>query len=69
MVNKDNYKKRLDHCLDKLGENLFVKATSQGSSIGCYPAKGKEDLVNSIKNCLKYGETVLIEKAVKAERN
>ena len=65
-VHKTNYVEKLDLCLEKLGDDLFVKTTAQGSSIGCYPAKGKEGLKKSIENCFRYGDTILIEKAVKA---
>ncbi len=53
--------------LDKFWEkhlNLFVKASSEGSSVGCYPVTKKDELIPAIKNAFKYSDQVLIEKFV-----
>ncbi len=46
-------------------EDVFVKASSQGSSVGCYHVTKKEELLPSIKEALKFSPFVLIEKTVK----
>jgi len=45
---------------------VFVKAASQGSSVGCYPVSKKEDLDAALKNAFNYSEYVLVEKMVTA---
>ncbi len=44
--------------------NLFVKASSEGSSVGCYPVTKKSDLKAAILNAFKYSEQVIVEKFV-----
>ena len=44
---------------------VFIKAASQGSSVGCYSASNEADLVKGIADAFCYSEQVLIEKAVK----
>ena len=44
---------------------VFIKAASQGSSVGCYSASNEADLVKGIADAFGYSEQVLIEKAVK----
>ena len=44
---------------------VFIKAASQGSSVGCYSASNEAELVQGIKDAFGYSEQVLIEKAVK----
>lgn len=50
--------------LTKWGK-VFIKAASQGSSVGCYAASNEAELVQGIKDAFGYSEQVLIEKAVK----
>ena len=45
---------------------VFVKAASQGSSVGCYPISKKEDLDAALKNAFTFSEYVLVEKMVTA---
>lgn len=45
---------------------VFVKAASQGSSVGCYPVLKSEDLDLALKNAFTYSEYVLVEKMVTA---
>lgn len=54
------------HQLYDLHQKLFVKAASQGSSVGCYQVLDKKDLENSIKEAFKYSDYVLVEKMVNA---
>ncbi len=42
-------------------KKLFIKASSQGSSVGCYPASNKEELISAIKSAFKLSPQVLIE--------
>lgn len=46
--------------------DVFIKAASQGSSVGCYPVKKNEDLQEKIKMAFGYSSYVLIEKTVRA---
>jgi D-alanine-D-alanine ligase len=50
---------------DKHG-SVFVKAASQGSSVGCYPVAKKSDLDTALKNAFTFSEYVLVEKMVTA---
>lgn len=43
---------------------VFVKAASQGSSVGCYAAANDEELHQAIQDAFQYSDQVLIEKAV-----
>jgi D-alanine-D-alanine ligase len=60
---EDSYKA---HDLMNLHGNLFVKAASQGSSVGCYQVFLKEELDTALKNAFKFSEYVLVEKMVTA---
>lgn len=44
---------------------VFVKAASQGSSVGCYVASTEAELIQAIDDAFGYSEQVLIEKALK----
>ena len=46
-------------------EEVFVKAASQGSSIGCYKVDNIGELLESIKKAFTYSNVVLIEKCLK----
>ncbi len=50
---------------DRFGK-LFVKAASQGSSVGCYQVFKREDLKNIITEAFKFSEYVLVEKMLNA---
>lgn len=47
-------------------KKVFVKAASQGSSVGCYPVVNKEDLTLALKNAFLFSEYVLVEMMVTA---
>jgi D-alanine-D-alanine ligase len=53
-----------DEIKKKLGEVVFVKPNSLGSSIGISKAKNGEELENAIEVALQYDQRVLVEKAV-----
>ena len=44
---------------------VFVKAASQGSSVGCYAAANETELLQAIRDAFGYSEQVLIEQALK----
>lgn len=48
----------------ELGEQLFIKPTVAGSSIGVSKVHNESELVPAIELALKYAPTVLIEKAI-----
>jgi D-alanine-D-alanine ligase len=54
----------LTECIDKLYWPIVVKPTRLGSSIGVKKVDNKEDLETAIEVALKYGEEVVLEKAV-----
>jgi D-alanine-D-alanine ligase len=46
-------------------QDVFVKAASQGSSVGCYHVKKALDLPQAVNNAFQFSSKVLIEKTVK----
>lgn len=50
---------------DKYG-SIFVKAASQGSSVGCYQVFKKNDIDEALRLAFGYSEYVLVEKMVNA---
>ena len=48
------------------GFPVFVKAASEGSSVGVFKVKTKEDFIPKIHEAFKYDRKVLIEKAIPA---
>lgn len=47
------------------GQDLFIKASSQGSSVGCYHVTDKESLERDIKEAFTFSPYVLLERTVK----
>ncbi len=66
VITKNNTSNQLKNIYTALGENVFIKTSSQGSSIGCYPAKTMGQFKDAVKSALEYGPFVLIEKAIQA---
>lgn len=62
--NNDDAYHQAEQALDKWGK-LFVKAASQGSSVGCYRVTNRDELGQAIKNAFTFSKQVLIEKAIK----
>lgn len=58
-------KKRAHDLFDRYGK-VFVKAASQGSSVGCYQIFKKEELDNALVQAFSYSSYVLVEKMVNA---
>jgi len=46
--------------------SLFIKAASQGSSVGCYKVDNEAQLETSLQQAFNYSEYVLIEKTIDA---
>jgi len=46
-------------------KNIFVKANSEGSSVGCYHPKSLEQAYEATKEAFKYSKFVLLEKFIK----
>lgn len=46
-------------------QDVFIKASNQGSSVGCYHVTDAKDLQPKIKEAFKYSPYVLIEKTLK----
>lgn len=46
-------------------EDVFVKATNQGSSVGCYHVTAKSQFKEKIKEAFNYSPYVLVEKTLK----
>jgi D-alanine-D-alanine ligase len=43
---------------------LFIKASNQGSSVGCYPTPLKKDIKSNIESAFRFSPYVVIEKMV-----
>lgn len=54
----------LDECLKITGDDVVVKAASEGSSIGLYFANGKDEILEAINKAMEFDETVVVEKRV-----
>ncbi|NRD73809.1 D-alanine--D-alanine ligase [Shewanella sp. VB17] len=46
--------------------SLFIKAASQGSSVGCYRVDSIEELSDTLKQAFNYSAYVIVEKTIKA---
>ncbi len=55
----------IDEIIAKFHLPLFVKPARQGSSVGVYKVKSKEELIKAIDSSFKYDTKILIEKEVK----
>jgi D-alanine-D-alanine ligase len=56
--------KRAEAFLEEHG-HIFIKASNQGSSIGCYSAKTKSELSKNLNEAFNFSNYVLIESFVK----
>lgn len=54
------------HGFFKKHNEVFIKAASQGSSVGCYQVKKESDLEKYVLEAFNFSDHVLIEKNVKA---
>lgn len=63
VVTSDNFEKQISFL--KQHKEIFVKATNQGSSIGCYKVQDEKDLKSKIEEAFKLSKHVIIEKSLK----
>ena len=54
---------KLDAFFDKHGK-LFIKASNQGSSVGCYPVVKKNEIKERLNQALQFSEFAIIEEMV-----
>ena len=54
---------KAEQFFDTYGD-VYVKAASQGSSIGCYHVTKKEDLLDSVAEAFTFSDLVLLEKNI-----
>ena len=64
LTNENELDKAYD-LFDRFGK-VFIKAASQGSSVGCYQVFNRHDLKNIIANAFQYSEYVLVEQMLNA---
>jgi D-alanine-D-alanine ligase len=57
-------RKAQDFIKSSTDNHVFIKAASQGSSIGCYQCKDIENAESLIKEAFKHSDYVLVEKAI-----
>lgn len=55
----------VDEIISKFHLPLFVKPARQGSSVGVYKVKKKEEFMKAIESSFKYDTKILIEKEIK----
>ena len=55
--------KEANNFFDNHGE-CYLKATNQGSSVGCYRIKNKNDIEENINEAFKFSPHVILEKAI-----
>ncbi|MCE9678829.1 D-alanine--D-alanine ligase [Shewanella sp. AS1] len=46
--------------------SVFIKAASQGSSVGCYKVNKAEDIAKTLTDAFQYSPYVVVEKTIKA---
>lgn len=56
----------LNDFFTKHNGDIFIKASNQGSSVGCFHVTDAGKIVSTIKEAFKYSDNVLIEKTMKA---
>ena len=45
----------------RFNKSVFVKASSQGSSIGCYPVSDEKEYLDAIKKARQFGDHIIVE--------
>lgn len=53
----------LNNFFDKHG-SIFIKASNQGSSVGCYPVDKKDEIKAKLEDAFKYSNFVIVERKV-----
>ncbi len=59
----ESYKEKALAFFDKY-EDVYVKAASQGSSVGCYHVNDKNELWDKVLEAFKYSTEVILEKSI-----
>lgn len=54
----------LEKIINTTGEDVVVKAATEGSSIGLYFAKGKEEIEEAVKKAGEFDKEIIIEKRI-----
>jgi D-alanine-D-alanine ligase len=44
--------------------NIFIKASNQGSSVGCYPLQDESKIAETLTKAFEYSDFVLVEKTI-----
>ncbi len=57
--------KTAEDAFDEWG-SVFIKASNQGSSVGCYKIENKSDIADTLAQAFKYSSYVLVEKTIVA---
>lgn len=61
---EDNWKQDYDKISAKLGNDLFVKPSNQGSSVGVHHVTNKEEFDAALADAFRYDDKVLIEETI-----
>lgn len=61
---KNNSKLDYKYVSEKLGTDLFVKPSNQGSSVGITHVKSESDYLPALAEAFKYDDKVLVEEAI-----
>ena len=62
-LNNDEYQRQALEFFDKY-HDVYVKAASQGSSVGCYHVTCREELLTKITEAFSYSTEVILEKNI-----
>jgi D-alanine-D-alanine ligase len=70
IVTSAKYDKEKDAIIEqietKLGYDVFIKPSNSGSSVGITKAHNREELIEGLKEALKYDRKILVERAINA---
>lgn len=61
---EENFEQSLSEFMTKHPE-VYIKATNQGSSVGCYFSSNKEEALKLAKKAFQYSPYVIVEKSIK----
>lgn len=49
---------------ESFNSDVYIKAATEGSSVGCYHVRKKDELIDFIKKAFSYSQNVLMEKTI-----
>lgn len=49
----------------RVNKDVYIKAASQGSSVGCYHCNKQDEFISTLKKAFDFSEYVLVEKTIK----